>query len=224
MIGDAQDIANRIRAVLPGSWFSDNSPILDGLIGGIATSWAWLYAALQYVRLQTRIATATDVWLDVIAQDFFGTGISRRSGEGDASLRRRVQLEIFRERATRAGLVQVLVDLTGRPPTVFEPLRPADTGAYGGEGQVGTSLAYGAAGGWGSLDLPFQCFVTAYRPTGSGIASVAGWSTPAGGYGLGAIEYATADMISGQVTDADINQAVASVLPTATTAWLRISS
>lgn len=224
MIGDTQDLTARIRAVLPQSWFADSTPVLDSLISGIADAWSWLYGLLTYVTEQTRIATATDVWLDIVAQDFFGGNISRRAGEGDASLRTRIQMEMFRERVTRNAVEQVLLDLTQRAPVIFEPSRPADTGAYGTAAGSPMGLAYGVVGGWGSLALPFQCFVSAYRPTGSGIATVSGWGCPAGAYGMGAIEYATADMVAGQVTDGDIAQAVASVTPTAATAWLRISS
>jgi hypothetical protein len=85
-------------------------------------------------------------------------------------------------------------------------------------------MAYGVAGGWGNLDLPFQCFVTAYRPTGSGIAVVAGWGEPSGAYGQGAIEYASLAMVQGQITDADIYAAVADVLPVATIGWTRITN
>ncbi len=80
------------------------------------------------------------------------------------------------------------------------------------------------AGGWGNLGLPFQCFITAYRPAGIGIADVAGWGEPVGGYGQGAIEYASLEMVQGQVTDADIYAAVAEVLPVATIGWTSITS
>jgi hypothetical protein len=74
------------------------------------------------------------------------------------------------------------------------------------------------------LALPFQCFVTAHRPLGSGIAVVSGWGASAGGYGRGAIEYASLEMVQGQVTDGDIYKAVADVLPVATIAWTRITN
>ncbi len=107
----------------------------------------------------------------------------------------------------------MLTDLTGRAPIIFEPARPADTGGYNS-----ASLAYGAAGGWGSLALPFQCFVTAYRPHGSGIATIAGYGTPS------PLARASLAMVEGQVTDADIMTAITSVLPTAAIAWTQITN
>ncbi len=118
----------------------------------------------------------------------------------------------------------MLQDLTGRAPRVFEPGRTTDTGGYASLNGGGGGMAYGVAGGWGSLDLPFQCFITAYRPTGSGIAEVAGWGGPSGAYGQGAIEYASLAMVQGQVTDADIYAAVADVLPVAAIGWTRITN
>ena len=224
MTGDSQDMMSRLRAVLPARWYPDDAPILGAVLAGLAWAWAWCYGLLAYVRAQTRIATATDVWLDIVAADFFGTSLVRAPGQDDAALRQRIQLELFRDRATRAALVRTLRDLTGRPPVIFEPARTTDTGGYGGMPAGASGLGYGVAGGWGSLELPFQCFVTAFRPNGSGIATVAGWGDPAGGYGSGAVQYASLAMVQGQVTDADISNAIASLMPAASIAWVQISS
>ena len=224
MIGDSLDMLGRLRAVLPSRWFPDNAPILDALLQGLASAWAWCFGLLGYVRAQTRIASATDIWLDAVATDFFGAALIRQVEEDDNALRLRIQLELFRDKATRPALSRTLTDLTGREPVIFEPARATDTGAYGGATTGATGLAYGMAGGWGSLALPFQCLVTAYRPSGSGIAAVAGWGNSAGGYGTGALQYASMAMIQGQVTDPQIAQAIARVMPVASIAWMRISS
>jgi hypothetical protein len=223
MIGDQQDMLARLRAVLPPRWFPDSAPVLDGVLNGLATGWSWAYGMLQYVQAQTRIATASDIWLDIVAQDFFGTRLARRPGQSDATFRERIRRELFRERGTRAAVIVALQDLTGRTPLVFEPAHTGDTGGYAATHGGGGGIGYGVAGGWGSLDLPFQCFVTAYRPTGSGIAAVAGWGASVGGYGCGTIEYAGVDMVQGQVTDQDINAAIAAVLPITAIGWTRIT-
>ena len=216
--GAPADMLGRLKAVLPTRWFADETPVLDAVLSGFAASASALYAFLAGVRLQARVATASGAFLDMIAADFFGTRLQRRFGQGDNPWRTRILAEMRRDRATRAALVSVLTDVTGRAPAVFEPARPADTGAWN---QVN---GYGVAGGWGSLLLPYQVFVTAYRPVGVGIATVAGWGSGAGGYGAGAIEYAGAAMLAGQVTDADIAAAAAGVMPAASIAWLRITN
>jgi hypothetical protein len=223
MIGDAKDMMTRLSVLLPLRWFPDTMPVLTSVIAGLSDGWAWLYSMLGYVKLQTRIATAADSFLDLISQDLLGNTLPRRFGETDASFRGRIQRELLRPRATRPALVNELTNLTGRAPVVFEPARPADTGGWG------KVLGYGAAGGYGSLMLPFQVFVTAFRPLGTGVPLVAGYghipvAGAAGGWSTGTIEYASLAMVESQVTDADINQAIADTVPVAVTAWTRISN
>jgi hypothetical protein len=222
MIGDQTDFHNRLSTVLPASWFPDRPPILDSLLGGLGAAWALIYTMLQYATSQTRILTASDIWLDLVAWDFFGQWLSRRPSESDDSLRTRIMLEMFRERATRSAVESVLQNLTGRAPMIFEPARPTDTGGYTSLAGQGGGIAYNTAGGWGNLNLPFQCFVTAYRPNNGGIGQVTGWGDFAGAYGLGAIEYASLAMVQAQVTDADIYSAIMGVLPAAAIAWTNI--
>jgi hypothetical protein len=223
-IGTRADLRHRLRALLPRPWFADSTPVLDGLLACLAAPWSWLYDLLQKVRAQTRLATATDSQLDGLSQDYLGPALPRRAQEPDGSFRPRLQREMLRERATRPALLAALTDLTGHTPLIFEPSRPADTGAWGGP------LGYGLAGGWGSLALPYQCFVTVFRPTGAGIASTGGWSGPAGwGYGqthqpAGALQYADLTLLTGEITDAEILATIKAVLPTATIAWTRIAS
>jgi hypothetical protein len=219
MTGDQPDMLARIKAVLPTRWFADDTPILDGLLSGVAWGWAWVYSLYSYVQAQTRIATASDVWLDVIADDFFGSKLQRRSGQSDDAFRLLIESSLLSEHGTRQAVINAVQNLTGRPPDVFEPIRTTDTGGYASAG-----LGYGVAGGWGSTALPFQCFVTVCRPFDSGIALVSGWGGAAGAYGTGALEYASLAMVQGQVTDQDINAAIAGVLPVATIAWTRISN
>ena len=217
MIGDAADMLARLASLLPLRWFPQTAPVLSALLAGLADGWAWLYAMLQYVMLQTRIATATDTFLDLVSQDCFAAALPRRPGESDAAFRARIQRALLAPRATRPAMLAVLTGLTGRVPVIFEPARPADTGAYG------IALGYGVAGGWGSLKLPFQGFITAFRPLDAGVPLVAGWGSGAGGWGRGAIEYASNVMVQAQVPDSDILAAVAATMPVATVGWTRIS-
>jgi hypothetical protein len=218
--GDLNDFRARIKSTLP-RWFADASPILDALLSGLAAAWAFVYSLYLYAQLQTRIKTATDGWLDLIAGDFFGTRIRRKENQSDASFRAIIIANLFRERATRAALIQVLTDLTGRAPIVVEPQRPSDTGAYG----VPTS-GYGVAGYYGSQLLPSQAFLIAFRPASSGIPNIAGYGNAPAAYGVpsqGGM-YASMSLIQGQVTDADIYAAIDSVKPVGTVIWTTIRS
>lgn len=228
MTGDQNDIVSRLKAILP-PWFGDENPILAALLQGLAYAGSVVYSLWAYAKLQTRILTATDGWLDLIAADFFGSTLKRKTNQSDASFRARIIINLFRERATRPSVKKVLEDLTGRTPLVFEPTRSADTGGYG----EGRGLAFGLAGGYGSLLLPYQTFVTAFRPQNSGVPRVAGYGLAdyggsqgsPGGYGVASkIEYTSLSLLQDGVTDADIYAAIDSVKPIATTVWTRIES
>jgi hypothetical protein len=75
MTGDQTDILGRIKALLPFRWFPDTTPVLDALLSGIAWSLALIYSLIQYAKNQTRIATASDGFLDLISYDFFGINL-----------------------------------------------------------------------------------------------------------------------------------------------------
>ena len=124
-------------------------------------------------------------------------------------------------------MIEVLTNLTGRTPEVFEPAYPPDTGGLGTNG-----LGWNTTGGWGTLTLPFQCFVTAYRPAGGGIANSGSWGSLAatttpnlslGGWNTGALQYGDASLIEGQITDAQIFATIADCMPAGTIAWTQLS-
>lgn len=175
--GDQADILARIKATLPSSWFATDAPILDGLLSGFANVASWIYGLIAYAKLQTRISTATDGWLDLIADDFFGRRFLR-GNRSDTLFRQAILAELFRPRQTRQAIIDVLVGLTGRTPQIFEPARPHDTGGYspGPSGdRVARGLAYNTVGGYGSLLMPYELLVHAYRSGTAGIPSVAGY-------------------------------------------------
>lgn len=240
-IGDQADFVARLRSVLPAGWFPTpqveldgsvitNSPILDAILSGPAWSLSWLYALISYAKQQTRIATATDVWLDIIAQDYFGAGLQRRTNETDTAYSARIRRSLFAPRATRAAMISVLTALTGNAPVIFEPGNTGDTGGWSGAGVPSwEGLAWGTAGGYGDLKLPFQAFITAYRPLGQGIASVAGWGGSVfagmpGGWGVGQIEYTSADMVAQTITDTDIYATIAATQPAGSIMWTAITA
>jgi hypothetical protein len=227
MTGDLSDFISRLWAVLPKRWFAEQGPNLGALLSSIATPWVWLYNLITYVIIQTRLATATDVWLDLMGVDYFGYRLPRKTNEADFSYRTRIQAALLQEAATRSAVSAGLQGLTGTSPVIFEPANCMDTGSYGilsGPGNMpGTGMAYGQAGGWGSLQLPLQFFITATCPATPGVGMLAGYSTSAGGYGAGSISYIDLSLLPGHVTDADIQATLCSLLPVNAVAWLRIN-
>jgi hypothetical protein len=227
MKGDLSDFISRLWGALPKRWFAANSPNLQALLSSIATPWVWLYGLINYVIAQTRLTTATDEWLDLIALDYFGYKLGRKTNEADFSYRGRIQAALLQEAATRSAVLAGLASLTGTPPTIFEPANCMDAGSYGAltgaSSTTGTGMAYGQAGGWGSLQLPLQFFVTATLPPTPGVGLLAGYGTSVGGYGEGAISYVDPALLPGHVTDADIQAALSRLLPVNAVAWLRIN-
>ena len=215
--GDQDDFVSRIKSIMPMKWFDDTNPILEAVINGYASVLAWIYQLYAYAVLQTRILTATGGWLDIIAYDFFGERIKRAAGQSDEDFLNIIKINLFRERGTRQAMIDVLKDLTGNEPIIFEPTRPQDTGGYGGP-----TIGYGMAGGYGSLLMPYQALVTAYRPRGAGIPYVGGYTSTVSGYSTPSRgEYASYSQIT-SVTDAQIYAAVASVKMEGTVIWVRI--
>lgn len=219
--GDKSDIQARLQLALPKQWFLTDGPVIGAILGALATGWAWLYSLYAYIKAQSRVLTASDGWLDVIAADFFGTTLARKANQTDSSFRAAIIVNLFRERATRKAIIQVLTQLTGRAPVIIEPERPADTGAYGAP-----NSGYGSAGAYGSVLLPYQAFVQAFRPLTSGIPMIAGYGNSPAAYGIASQggEYASLSMIQGAVQDADIYAAVDTVKPVGSTIWTQISS
>lgn len=193
MIGDQLDVAARLRSLLPPSWFPQSAqvitsapggapitsapggfeitnttpgpPILAAMLNAPSTTLAFIYSLIAYVRLQTRIKTATGGNLDLIAYDFFGTDFARTSGQSDASFAAAIIQQVLLARNTRQAIIGILTSLTGNVPILFEPWRLPDSGA------LNLTLYYNAYGLWGSRTFPFVVFITAFR--GMGVADSA---------------------------------------------------
>lgn len=216
--GDNADVLARLKSVLP-SWFPQSTPILDGVLSGFAQIGAWGYSLLQYTQAQTRIATATDGFLDLAAFDFFGLRVRRKAAQPDAVLRGVIKAEVLRERDTRRGMIKALTDLTGTPVSIFEPSYAYDTGGYNTYG-----LAFDETGAWGSRDLPFQMFITVVEPIGAGVPNVAGFDTGYGAWGGGYSSLIDKNAITGNVTNQDIYDTVEATRAAGVTCWVNITT
>jgi hypothetical protein len=219
MVGDTADMTSRLRQVLPAKWFGDDAPNLQAILTGLASAWSGLYGLLQTVKAQARIATANGVFLDMAAADYFGSGLPRRAGERDSAYSLRIRANLIAPKATRQGLVAAVTALTGRSPIIFEPQNAYDTGGY----SSGT-LGYNALGGYGSLGLPYQFFVTAFRPNETPISNAGGYGVGPGGYGTGLMFYADVASLMGTVSDSEIYAAISNAIPTTSIAWTTLSN
>lgn len=201
--GDAEDFRARLRLALPLRWFPDaaagGSPVLDGVLSGLAAAWVVVWDNLRFVIAQTRVRTATGEWLDAIAADFLPGHMRRLAGEADDAFRARILAELLRARATRAALAAALGEVTGAAPALFEPVDVRDTGGWGGGG-VAAGLFYGARGA-----------ALSARP-GAGVAGQGGWAS------AGAVFQV---LVDAGVPDAGTRTAAAGVMPCAGIAWLR---
>lgn len=217
--GDANDMASRMLRVLPAKWFPDTAPVLNSILQGFGAGFAFIYQQIQALQAQSRMATSSDSWVDLLVADYRGGELVRRPGESDAKYLARF-LPVFREAVTRQAMIDRLEALTGNTPWIFEMTRPYDTGAYGIALAYGNAAGSVGAGGYGSMSYPYQCLIQIAPPSGLGVANVAGYSIGPGGYGIGAIEYASLAFESPHVTSQDILDCITGCLMAGCTAWV----
>lgn len=215
-VGSADDFFYRIKALLV-NWFGGASSILDALIHGLSSGLAFFYTQYIYASNQIRLKTASGSWLDILANDFFGNSLLRARNQSDASFRKKLQLNLFRERGTRKAINDILTDLTGQSPLIVEPLNIVDTSG------LGVNFFLGVNGRLGSYGMPHQALINVKR------AAVAGWPNVAGlgtnQFGLQSSPYASLISLEDSgVSDNDIYQAIESVKPAGTIVWVNISA
>lgn len=218
--GDKDDFLNRLQVVLP-PWFGDTTidPIIKGVLEGYAELGSIIYSQYAYSQDQTRIRTATDMFLDLISQDYFGVMLPRGTGEADPQYLQRILNNLLSEKATRRGMRNVIYNITGREPRIIEPRRPYDCGAYSV-----ACAGYGVAGAWGSNEIPFNGFIDVYRANTSTVPGVTGYTDSIGGYGVGYCAYASLDEMSNQVLDASIYAAINDTKVEGTQVWVRLNN
>lgn len=169
-VGLNSNIALRLQKWLPNGWFPNTlGTRIFATLSGFSANLSTVLAQITYVKLQTRIRTATDGFLDLISWDYFGPTLPRNTSEVDNAFRARILANLLRPRVTRQGMITTLTLLTGRAPRVFEPKRPMDTGGWGGNPFGG----YGVAGGYSNPAIQqYQALITAYRGNNVSDASI----------------------------------------------------
>ncbi|TCG09369.1 hypothetical protein BZM27_06100 [Paraburkholderia steynii] len=236
-IGDSNDVFGRLKAALPQRWFgstSDSMPVVDSILAGLGTGLTFIYSLYAYAKAQTRLLTCSDGFLDIFASDFFGSSIQRKANQSDASFRGVIQANLFAEKATRKGVVNVLTTITGRAPVVFEPNRVGDVAIMGvptagGQNYMGiqTSMYVGPAR-MASTATPYQAFIIAYRPQATGGSAGGAFTDAPTQAALNtplAKSYTNSlSLLTSSATDADIYAAVDATRPVGTILWVSISN
>lgn len=218
-VGDQSDITSRLQSYLPRGWFGDwsEAPIIGGLLAGISSVFAVVYALIMFFWAQTRLGTSSGGWIDLWASDFFGGSLPRKPNESDAAYIGRIQYTIFQQRATRPAMVRVLTQLTGRAPVIFEPNRPYDTGCLGKN--TGPSSFCGVAR-MGSLACRYSALITVYRPQVAGGSAGAAYSNAPTWSALATpISHSYTGSLAAEATiatDSDIIDAINTTRPVAT--------
>ena len=216
--GDNEDMKARLLRLLPPAWFSEDSPFLNAALELCAAGLSWCYALYEYARKQTRLLTASNGWLDLIAYDFFGHQMRRWAGEEDDVYRFRIQNRLFRESGTRKSIEDVVMGMTGYAPDVFEPQRPLDTGGYNMPAN-----GYGRAGRYGSVMHPCQAFIRVTMPPLEIHASIAGYNASPSGYSVKARgAYMQASTVNRGLEDASVFSAIADAKSEGTIIWVRL--
>lgn len=222
---DSITFVRRLRALLPKGWFSEDSPILGALLTALADPWVGLSNNIDYVSSQTRIQTATDIWLDLAGADYLGSLITRQPGETDDAYRCRIRANLLTSAGTRCSLMEGVAGLADATAQIFEPTNCSDTGAYGDSVAPLTGpvcrLAYGLSGGWGSLNLPYQVFITVATKPLPGEATPIGYGVPGGGYSAGSLVYNDITDVPGTLTDDEVRIKILRLVPVNCTAWIR---
>lgn len=181
MIGDATDIEARLRRYLP-PWFgpAGGSPAVDAVLAGVAAVLSNIYGLIAFTRQQARIATSTGGWLDLTAYSFLGNTLPRFHLEEDDGYRERVRREIFRDRNTRQAGIDLVTELTGAAPFVYEGWYGPVCGGLGSP-----SFSLGGSGRIASRGAPCQVIFEVPLPQTYGIPNRGGLGDSVGGLGAG---------------------------------------
>ncbi len=224
--GDKQDFIQRLLNNIP-EWFGENNPLLDATLGGSATQHSFIYSLWEYLKLQTRIITATEENLDLISCDFFGDRVPRRSEESDDVYRRRILSLLFQPKATRPAMFNAIKNLTGVDPIIFESWNPSDCGGYAGVTSVPPYIiGYSVTGKYGSGSYRYQAFIDVFLPPHQGMVGYWGFNGLPFGFnasgGLAVGWYGGQSLLDDLISDQDVYDLISNVKVFGTIVWVRI--
>ncbi len=123
------------------------------------------------------------------------------------------------------GLGYAGSDFAPAPAGGLDETGAYDIGVTSYDPLVGPSgNSYPGLGCWGSLEIPYQFFVTAYRPLSGSIPNASGTDVGVMGYDIGAFRYTDPTELQVSVSDADILACVARNQAAGVIAWTAISN
>lgn len=181
--GSQTDFARRLRGLLPGGWFplppasggTEQAPVLVGVLNGFGAALAAVWTLLGQVQSQTRLATASGIFIDAFADDYFGVGgLPRQSGETDAAYAARIKASLIAQKNTRAAVSAAVAAVAGAPPTIIEPMNANDCHATASAASpaVGGGYGYGCAGLRTGTLTGGQFFLIAGNPGGAALNAI----------------------------------------------------
>jgi len=147
-----RDMAEFLFKYMP-PWFGSDNPVLIALLHGFGSVSNFIYYSLVFLNNQTRITDATEEFLDLYAQDYFGSFLQRCPDESDVVFRQRILNTLFAPRVTRQAMIDALTNLTGRAPIIYEPF--LDCGFY--------DHAFLDNDAYMGENAPYQAWIIAYR-------------------------------------------------------------
>lgn len=114
---------DRLKAALPPSWFTGDTPVIDSILQGFAWCASLISDNISEAKKQTRIKTASGGFLDMISGDFFGDALPRLQDEADFMFSLRILNNLLREKATFAAVYNVVnnkMQTSGATVRVYE--------------------------------------------------------------------------------------------------------
>jgi len=181
--------AQRIRALLPAGWFPaapssgevEQAPVLNALLQGFGAILAPVATLFAYVEQQSRLATMSGAFLDILSQDFFGGELPRLSNESDDAFRTRIKAAMFSLRNTRLAVEIATRYLAGEGFTIIEPRNASDCKGRGSMATPAAGGGYGYGPGgmhYGSLTAQNQIFIIipstiTFIPSGTDLSALA---------------------------------------------------
>lgn len=218
MTGDKADVVARLQRWLPQGWFpTDTGTRVYAILSGFASLLAFIYSQIAYLRLQTRLASLTDGFVDLASSDFFGGLLPRLNGETDSRFTLRIRKEIVRDRVTRHAIDALLFDLTGDHPEITEMWRGSDCLSWRGR--------YGwRTGHYSGLNFRYLVFIKTEHAGVFGI-DLGAWRNNNAAWRIPTFVYTDPSMTTGTgLTDQQLLDALDRIRPAGVTFWVWIGS